>query len=151
LKRLALLIAVLALAATPSVALGATKTYVGKTEQGYRASAKVVDGKLKWLKLKYWLDCKDSEYTYGPVSDGWADLPEGPIEQEGRRFSDSGSGEDTNPKNGHKVRWSGALSGEILSGGRIKAKHTQTVRFFNSKGKQYDYCRGTISISLKRR
>lgn len=149
-KRLALLIAVLALAALPPVALAATKTYVGKTEQGYRASAKVVDGKLKWLKLKYWLDCKDSKYTYGPISDGWLDAPQGPIEQQGRRFTDSGSGENTD-KRGHTVKWTAALSGEILSGGRIKAKHTQTVRLFNSKGKQYDYCRGTISIRLKRR
>jgi hypothetical protein len=143
--------ALLALLAIPAAGLAATKTYVGKTEQGYRASAKVVDGKLKWVKFKYRLDCKDSKYTYGPYNGAWVDAPEGPIEQERTRFSDSGSGEDTDPETKHKLQWTAALSGRILSGGRIKATHTETFRLFNSKGKEYDRCRDSIDMRLRRK
>lgn len=149
-KRLTLLIAILTLLAVPVAALAATKTYAGKTEQGYRASAKVVDGKLKWLKLKYWLDCKDADYTVGPVNEKWVDLPDGPIEQQGKHFTDSGTVEYDIGK-GHKVRIALELSGDILSGGRIKATHTARARYYNSKGKQYDYCRGSIDMSLRRK
>ena len=150
-KRLLVLLALAALA-LPASASAATRYYVGKTEQGYRSSAKVVDGDLKWLKLKWWVDCKDSDYTYGPFKDGWYDLPQGPIEQTGTKFTDSGSGEAPldRPK-GHKVRWSTSIAGEIHSGKVIKATHRVEVRFFNSKGKQYDVCRGAIDLRLTRR
>jgi len=151
LKRLLLLSVLLALA-LPASASAATAYYVGKTEQGYRASAKVVDGDLKWLKLKWWVDCKDAGFTYGPINDGWADLPEGPIEQTGNKFTGSGNGEAPLEKpKGHKVRWTQSIAGEIFKGGVIKAKQKIELRFFNSKGKQYDVCRGAIDLRLKKK
>jgi hypothetical protein len=150
-KRLIVLLALTALV-LPASSSAATRYYVGKTEQGYRASAKVVDGDLKWIKLRWWVDCKDSDYTYGPFNDGWYDLPQGPIEQTGTRFTDAGSGEaDLEKPKGHKVRYSLSLAGELHKGGVIKATHGVEARFLNSKGKQYDVCRGSIDMRLKKR
>lgn len=148
-RRLLIPAALLALTA-PAPATAATKSYVGKTDQGLRASAKVVDGDLKWLKVNWRADCKDPGYRMGPIRTNWVDRPDGPIEQTGRRFTDGGTRQVGGGEGQHKIVFEESLSGEILSGGVIKATHTVKARVYNSKGKQYDYCRGSIDIRLKR-
>jgi hypothetical protein len=147
-KRLLPLLALLVLA-VPASASAATTYYVGKTEQGYRSSAKVVDGDLKWLKVTWRADCQDPGYRYGPVGTIWLDRPDGPIEQSGRKFTDSGSREVRTTK-GHKGVIEETLTGRLYAGGVIKANHTVTARFFNSKGKQYDTCSGSFDVRLKK-
>lgn len=134
----------------PASSIAATKHYVGKTEQGYRASAKVVDGDLRWLKVTWSADCQDPGYRYGPVKTIWIDRPDGPIEQTGRAFTDGGTREVRTTK-GHRGVIEESLAGALHSGGVIKATHSAVARFYNSKGKEYDSCSGKFGLRLKRK
>jgi hypothetical protein len=149
-RRLTILAILVAALALPASALGATKYYAGKTEQGHKTSAKVVDGDLKWLKVTWKVNCDDEGFVLGPLRTTWIDAPQGPIQQTGTTFTDSGGGEFKR-KDGHKAVFQESVAGEILAGGRIKGRQTVDARYYNAKGKEYDRCHGKIDFSLKRK
>jgi hypothetical protein len=136
------LLVLVALLLVPAVASAAD--YRGKTSQGRKASAHVVDGRLKLLKLSWKIPCRKEGYTW---SDGtnWVDRETGPIEHEGAKFTDGGRREDQYV-DGRTVTKE-TLEGEILDG-RVKGKSTIRVRLYAKSGKRLDYCRGTIRFDI---
>lgn len=137
-----MLITVIVVLAAPAAASAAD--YRGKTSQGKRVSARVVDGRLKLLKLDWKVPCRKEGYT---LSDGthWVDRATGPIEHDGSKFTDGGRREDVYT-DGRTVTKE-TLEGEILDG-RVKGTSTIRVRLYTKSGKRLDYCRGTIRFDV---
>jgi hypothetical protein len=139
-KRLALVVAVLALAVPASASAA---DYRGKTSQGLKVSAFVKGGRLKLLKINWSGRCDHS----GPwkARTRWEDKPEGPIEHDGSKFSDSGETETRYPDG--RVVYNQKLSGEILKG-RIRGKMTVRMKLYSVEGEHVNNCRGTFTFDI---
>jgi hypothetical protein len=140
-RRIAIPLAAAALLAAPGVA--AAEDYRGKTSQRLKASARVDDGRLKLLKISWRARCEHSgswrDRTF------WRDRPEGPIEHEGSRFTDSGT--VTQQFEDGRAEHRQKLSGEILDG-RIKGKMTVRSKLYSTDGEHVNSCRATIFFNL---
>lgn len=143
-KRLAVVIAVLSALALPVQASAATTDYRGKTKQGLKASARVVDGRLKLLKMSFRLPCERGRWTDRIY---WQDRPEGPIEHNGSSFTDAGKYEQQF-KDG-RASYNMKLSGDFTDK-RVKGKMTGKVKLYDTDGDLLDTCRGTIFFTLPR-
>lgn len=131
----------------PAGALAAADNYRGKTNQGRKASARVVDGRVKLVKLVWRVPCRKKDMVFDNATN-WTDRPEGPIEQpgdgtftdSGRTKGDIGGGERADAK----LTLSGRFDGTHMVG-----KSTITAKIYRS-GKQIDTCKGTIRFDIPR-
>lgn len=133
----------------PAGALALTDgTYKGRTSQGYKARLVVRDGRLKFANIQWLAHCRNRDVTWGPVTySPWTDTPEGPIEQEGNDFSDSGGGRRVRPN--ERAYIIQHLSGHF-SGDRVSGRMTSTVRFRAKGIKGRQYCRSRLRFNAKR-
>ena len=147
-RRAAVLATLAAVLALPAPALGATHTYRGKTSQGKKASARVVDGRVKLVKLAWSVPCRNSDLVFSNGTN-WTDTPEGPIEQPGDgTFTDSGQTKG-DIGGGERAEAKLTLSGEFTKK-RMTGKSTINAKIYNKAGKQIDTCKGTIRFSIPR-
>jgi hypothetical protein len=142
-RTVAVLTALLALA-LPVQASAATTDYRGKTKQGLKASARVVDGRLKLFKITWKVPCERGRWTDRTL---WDDRPEGPIEHDGSKFSDGGK-ERVQFEDG-SVDYNLKLAGDFTDK-RIKGKMTAKLKLYDRSGDLIDTCRGTIFFTLPR-
>lgn len=143
--RLSLVLAALATLALAVPAVAATDSYRGKTNQGLKASARVVDGRVKLVKLAWSLPCKKAGFRFRNVTD-WRDTPEGPIEQPGDgTFTDSGTTKGP-IGNGERAKAKLTLSGQF-DGSHMTGKSTINAKIYKN-GKQVDTCKGTIRFDI---
>jgi hypothetical protein len=137
-----MLLAAAALLLLPASASAAD--YRGKTSQGRKVSAHVVDGRLKLLKLSWRIPCRKEGYTWTDTTH-WVDRAQGPIEHDGPKFTDGGRRQQEYA-DGRAV-FKETLEGEILDG-RVKGKSTIRLRLYAKSGKRLDYCRGTVRFNI---
>lgn len=143
-KRTAVLVAALLALVLPVQAIAATTDYRGKTKQGLKASARVVDGRLKLLKISWKVPCEHGRWT---DRTRWEDRPDAPIEHNGSAFTDGGK-ESVQFDEG-RVDYNLKLSGDFTDK-RIKGKMTARVKLYDRSGDLIDTCRGTIFFTLPR-
>jgi hypothetical protein len=144
--RLVIVLAAVAILALPAPALAATDTYRGKTNQGRKASAQVVDGRVKLVKLAWSVPCKKKGFRFTNATK-WTDTAEGPIEQPGDgTFTDSGT-QKGSIGGGERAKAKLTLAGQF-DGQHTSGKSTITARIYNSAGKQVDTCKGTIRFDI---
>ena len=145
-RRAAALSILAAALAVPSAAQADAVNYRGKTSQGKKASARVVDGRLKLIKTIWSVPCRSRSGLRYFSGTKWTDTAEGPIEQPGDgTFTDSGRFEQKldNGKGVVKESISGSFDGN-----HVAAKNTITVKVYNRSGKQIDTCKGTIRFDI---
>ena len=134
---------IIALAALALPGSAAAADYRGKTSQGLRASAFVKDGRLKLLKINWAAPC-----DHGPrwkARTRWEDKPEGPIEHDGSKFTDSGSHEQVFPDG--RVTFTQKLAGQF-SDRRISGKMTVRMKLYTPEGEHVNNCRGTFRFNI---
>jgi hypothetical protein len=135
-----------ALCVLPAVASGATARWTGKTNQGRAAIAHVRDdGRIRLIKTKYKASCRKAGYTW-VSSQLWKDAPEGPIEQGGGQFSDSG------PLSGPYKRGSYTIEGSVagtIADGRIRGTQSLVIRIYNRQKRQIDVCKSNIRFTVR--
>jgi hypothetical protein len=143
-KRSAAVLTALLALALPVQASAAATNYRGKTKQGLKASARVVDGRLKLLKINWKVPCEHGRWTDRTY---WEDRPEGPIEHDGSKFTDGGK-ERVKFDDG-SVDYNLKLAGDFTNE-RIKGKMTAKLKLYDRSGELIDSCRGTIFFTLPR-
>ena len=134
---------ILALAALALPGSAAAADYRGKTSQGLRVSAFVKDGRLKLLKINWRAPCDNGGYAKNRTD--WQDRPDGPIEHDGSKFTDSGVQDIRVDEGRYKITLK--LAGEILSD-RLKGKMTVRLKFYDRKGRLVTSCRGTFFFDI---
>ena len=145
-RRLTVVLAAVAALVLAVPALAATDSYRGKTSQGKKASARVVDGRVKLIKTAWSLPCRNQRDFRVTGGTRWTDTAEGPIEQPGDgTFTDSGVSTDTAEEG--KARIKETISG-TFDAKHMTARNTITVKIYNSAGKQIDTCKGTIRFDI---
>jgi hypothetical protein len=145
--RLTIGLAALAVLATPAPALAAVDSYRGKTSQGKRASARVVDGRVKLVKLAWSVPCRNDKNLRIFGTTKWTDTAEGPIEQAGDgTFTDSGRTKSS-IGGGERADAKMTLAGQF-DARHMTGKSTISAKIYNSAGKQVDTCKGTIRFDI---
>ena len=142
-------LAVALIAAVPAAA--ATTEYRGETSQGKRVRLVVNDGVLDLIAIRWVADCRRPGKVFRGLT-RYANRPEGPIEREGDRFSDSGTTRGAY----RRVRWIQdlAVSGTFLSNGRARGVHTARVRVYrrprgSETYRRVDTCKTRVSFTAR--
>jgi hypothetical protein len=139
----------IALLLASGLAAGAAEAKIvkltGQTTQGFPVVAWVKNGRLVLVRLKWTARCHRTHDVLGPTNTYWRDTPDGPIEQTGNTFTDSGTLRYRLPRKQHGVvheKLKGTFSTTKVSG-----VQTISESIFNRRGKKLDVCSSKVRFS----
>ena len=123
-------------------------TLRGKTSQGFPFSARIRDGRLTRLHFRWRARCRPRAVFRAYTT--WLDGTERVIEQDGSKFSDSGTVRSRDRKRHQRTvrreRISGTFSGDMAS---LRGTHTASIRVRTRGGPTYR-CHSSIRFSARR-
>jgi hypothetical protein len=142
-RYLATLVALTVVPVGVALAANPDGTYRGKTSQGFNAVMKVQGGLVQRVNVPWRGHCRAKGFHWGPEKPfWWTNAPEGPIEQSGNTFSDSGR--IVRKKHGNRAVIKVSLHGHI-SGNTVKGTETAKVRVHDQHGR--DVCKAHVRWS----